>query len=107
MRPKQCVLKGLHRASRFGKPGSDASCLVVPRMCLGLPALAAHERGIPIIAVNDALQVKSVDCTEYVDAVVVGDYLEAAGAVAALRAGVSVESLRRPLAKVKVSRPGA
>jgi len=101
----QCVLKGLHRAPRFGEPGSDVSCLVVPRMCLGLPTLAAHERGIPIIAVNDKLQVESVDCTKYVDAVVVDNYIEAAGAVAALRAGVSIKSLRRPLDKVKVSLP--
>ena len=101
----QCVLKGLHRAPRFGEVGSDASCLVIPRMCLGLPALAAHERGIPIIAVNDKLMVGSVDCTDHVDAIVVDNYVEAAGAVAALRAGVSIESLRRPLKKAKVTRP--
>ena len=101
----QCVLKGLHRAPRFGDVGQDASCLVIPRMCLGLPLLAAHERGIPIIAVNDKLMVGSVDCTDHVNAVVVDNYVEAAGAVAALRAGVSIESLRRPLKKAKVTRP--
>ena len=67
-------------------------------------ALAAHERGIPIIAVNDKLEVESVDCTDHVDAIVVDNYVEATGAVAALRAGVSFESLRRPLGKVKVTR---
>ena len=100
----QCILKGLHQAPRFASPEADASCLVTPRMCLGLPALAAHERGIPIIAVNDKLEVESVDCTDHVDAIVVDNYVEAAGAVAALRAGVSFESLRRPLGKVKVTR---
>ena len=67
--------------------------------------MAAHERGIPIIAVNDKLMVGSIDCTDHVNAVVVNNYVEAAGAVAALRAGVSIESLRRPLKKVKVTRP--
>lgn len=100
----QCVLKGLNRAPRLCEPGVDVSCLVTPRMCLGLPVLAAHERGIPIIAVNDKLQVEAVDCTDYVRAIVVDNYIEAAGAVAALRAGISVKSLRRPLEKVRVSR---
>jgi len=102
-----CVLKGLNRAPRLCEPDvhsiADASCLVMPRMCLGLPALAACERGIPIIAVNDQLQVEAVNCTDYVFAIVVDNYIEAAGVVAALRTGISVESLRRPLEKVKVS----
>lgn len=100
----QCALKGLNRAPRLCEPGVDVSCLVTPRMCLGLPVLAAHERGIPIIAVNDKLQVEAVDCTDYVYAIVVDNYIEAAGVVAALRAGISVKSLRRPLEKVRVSR---
>lgn len=100
----QCVLKGLNRAPRLCEPGVDVSCLVTPRMCLGLPVLAAYERGIPIIAVNDKLQVEAVDCTDYVRAIVVDNYIEAAGVVAALRAGISVKSLRRPLEKVRVSR---
>ncbi|KKK69831.1 hypothetical protein LCGC14_2930120, partial [marine sediment metagenome] len=100
----QCVLKGLNRAPRLCEPGVDVSCLVTPRMCLGLPVLAAHERGIPIIAVNDKLQVETVDCTDYVHAIVVDNYIEAAGVVAALRAGISIKSLRRPLEKVSVSR---
>lgn len=98
-----CVLKGLHRAPRITKISPDVSCLVIPKCCLGVPTLAAHERGIPIIAVNDQLEVGNVDCTEYVDAVVVDNYIEAAGAVAALRAGISIETLRRPMSKVKVS----
>ena len=100
----QCVLKGLNRAPRLCEPGVDVSCLVTPRMCLGLPIMAAYERGIPIIAVNDKLQVEAVDCTNYVRAIVVNNYIEAAGVVAALRAGISVKSLRRPLEKVRVSR---
>lgn len=98
-----CVLKGLRRAPRIIKTSPDISCLVIPKCCLGVPMLAAHKRGIPIIAVDDRLEVGNVDCTKYIDAVVVGNYIEAAGAVAALRAGISIETLRRPISKVKVS----
>lgn len=98
-----CVLKGLHRAPRIVETSPDVSCLVIPRRCLGVPMVAAQQRGIPIIAVNDRLEVDNVDCIDHVNAIVVDNYVEAAGVVAALRAGVSVESLRRPISKVKVS----
>ncbi len=102
-----CILKGLNRAPRINEfrgnsVDPDVSCLVIPRWCLGIPMLAAHERGIPIIAVNDRLEVDNIDCTDYVDAFVVDNYMEAAGAVAALRSGITIESLRRPIRKVKV-----
>lgn len=99
-----CILKGLHRAPLVAETGPDVSCLVIPRQCLGIPQLAAHQRGIPIIAVNNHLEVNDVDCTDYVDAIVVDNYLEAAGAVSALRSGISVESLRRPISKVRITR---
>jgi len=99
-----CILKGLNKAPRIVDDlGPDASCLVIPRRCLGIPMLAAHDREIPIIAVDDNLNVDYVDCTDYVDAFVVDNYLEAAGVVSALRAGISLESLRRPIKGVKVS----
>lgn len=98
-----CVLKGLRRAPRVIKDSPDVSCLVIPKWCLGVPMLAAQHRGIPIIAVNDQLEVANVCCTDYVGAIMVDNYIEAAGAVAALRAGISVEMLRRPMSKVKVS----
>lgn len=99
-----CVLKGLHRAPQIVGTGPDVSCLVIPRRCLGIPMLAAQQRGIPIIAVDDHLEIGNVDCTDYINAVVVDNYIEAAGAVAALRGGISFESLRRPISKVKVSK---
>lgn len=98
-----CVLKGLNKAPRVTLNSPDVSCLVIPKWCLGIPMLAAHERGIPIIAVNDRLEVANVCFTDYIDAIVVDNYIEAAGVVAALRAGISVDTLRRPISKVKVS----
>ena len=99
----QSVLKGLHKAPRLVKHDYDVSCLVIPRMCLGMAHLAAHQRMIPIIAVDDQLEVSGIDCTEHVNAMSAGSYLEAAGMISAMRAGVSIESLRRPLGKAKVS----
>lgn len=98
-----CVLKGLNRAPQITSDSPDVSCLVIPRRCLGVPTLAAHKRGIPIIAVDDHLEVHGVQCTDYVKAIVVDNYLEATGVVAALRSGINIETLRRPIAKVKVS----
>lgn len=68
----------------------------------GVAHLAAHQRGIPIIAVNTQLEVNAIDCMNYVDAIAADNYLEAAGIVSAMRAGISIESLRRPLGKAKV-----
>jgi hypothetical protein len=59
-----CILKGLHKSPRIvsnpsahGNPGlltaTDISCLVIPDGCVGLPALAAIEQGIPVIAVKE------------------------------------------------------
>lgn len=98
-----CVLKGLHRAPRVIEYSPDVSCLVIPKYCLGVPMLAAQERGIPIIAVDDPLEIDNVRCTDYVGAIMVDNYVEAAGAVVALRAGISIDTLRRPISKVKVS----
>jgi hypothetical protein len=116
----QCLLKGLSRSPRILTrtreefiPGtlsvSDVSCLVIPDSVLGLPVFAALEQGIPVIAVRENRNAMRNDLArlpwrpgQYIP---VETYLEAAGAVAALRAGISLESLRRPLACVPVSGP--
>jgi len=99
-----CVLKGLNKAPRIIESSSDVDCMVMPRRCFGIPTLAAHKRGIPIIAVEDKLEVGGIDCCDYVDAIRAKNYLEAAGIVSALRSGISIESLRRPIKSVKVER---
>ena len=108
----QCVLKGLHTSPRiisdenaFGRWGvlsaEDVSCLVIPDGCLGLPTLAALEQDIPVIAVRDQGSVMSNDLTALPwregQLIVVNNYLEAAGAMAALRSGVAIKSLQRPI----------
>ena len=107
-----CVLKGLARAPQLvSLDGSNAApagaitlnhvgAIVVPASCLGgIPALAAERSDIPLIAVRENGTVLKVSnaCMQMANVVEVGSYLEAVGVVAALREGISLESLRRPL----------
>jgi hypothetical protein len=116
------VLKGLHRSPRivrdrtaFGRPGiltsADVSCLVIPDGCLGLPTLAALQQGIPVIAVreNRNLMRNDLEALPHTPGKVfiVDNYLEAVGLMAALKAGVALSSVRRPLARTTVVREEA
>lgn len=107
----QCVLRGLQRSPAVaaavpeGSEGNinseNISCLVIPDGCIGLPTLAALENGIPVVAVrgntnqmrND-LESLSWKPTQFFR---VRNYLEAAGVVAALKAGIAPCSTLRPL----------
>jgi len=113
----QCVLKGLQRSPRLitaedaiQGPGvlsaRDVSCLVLPDRCVGLPTLAALEQGIPVIAVRDNQNLLRNDLTllpwspgQFHP---VENYFEAAGVLAAIRAGVDPSALRRPLRPVQI-----
>jgi hypothetical protein len=113
-----CVLKGLHRSPRiitdkmvFTHPGvltvADVSCLVIPDECVGLPTLAALEQGIPVIAVRENRNRMKNDLKKLPfgqgKLFIVDSYLEAAGLMTALKAGVAPSTVRRPLAETKVS----
>ncbi len=113
----QCLLKGLQRSPKiltdskmFNNSGvvsaKDVSCLIIPVGCLGLPTLAALEQGIPVIAVKESANMMQNSLSElpwksnqYFE---VENYLEATGIVAALRSGISVPSVRRPLSYSQV-----
>jgi len=106
------VLKGLHKSpkiinetSALKEPSvltaADIDCLVIPDGCVGLPTLAAIEQEIPVIAVKENKNNMKNDLSElpfqpgkliYVD-----NYLEAAGIMMAMKAGVTPESVRRPM----------
>ncbi len=113
-----CVLKGLHRSPRIvTSPETmldprvmtckDVSCLVIPDRCLGLPTLAALAQRIPVIAVRENRNLMKNDLTRLPWAEeqirVVDNYLEAAGVLVAMRAGVAVPAVRRPLAPTRVA----
>lgn len=112
-----CILKGLHRSpriisnqQRLSQPGPltvcDVSCLVIPDGCVGLPTLAALEQGIPVIAVRENKNQMRNNLEDLPFApgklFMVDNYLEAVGVMNALRTGVSIESVRRPIAYTKV-----
>jgi CBS domain-containing protein len=114
----QCILKGLQRAPRIVAdrdamrlPGvitaADVSCLVIPGGCIGLPTLAALEQGIPVIAVRENTNIMKNDLTTLPWArnqlYIVENYLEALGVMAALKSGVAIDTLKRPLANARNS----
>ena len=101
-----CVLKGLHHTPRIVGPLSgvtleDISALVIPDGCIGLPTLAALENDIPVIAVrgNKNLMRNNLKALPFKKGklFIVENYLEAAGVMVALRAGVSLEAVQRPI----------
>lgn len=113
----QCTLKGLQRSPRIVTDretmtrscvmtAEDISCLVIPVGCLGLPTLAALEQGIPVIAVRENRNVMRNDLTTLPWATgqlhIVENYWEAAGVIAALRAGIAPESVRRPFPPTEI-----
>lgn len=114
----QCTLKGLRQSPRIvtdphamSRRGvftvEDVSCLVIPDGCLGLPTLAALEQGIPVVAVRENRNVMRNDLTLLPWSPgqfhVVENYWEAAGVLAALKAGISPDSVRRPLRQTVVT----
>lgn len=116
----QSVLKGLQKSPKIvagiegtGTMGlhgvltaSDVSCLVIPDGCLGLPTLAALEQGIPVIAVRENRTVMKNDLAglpwSQGQFYLVENYWEAAGVMAALKAGIDPKAVRRPLAQTAV-----
>ena len=117
----QSVLKGLRNAPRIETDpdiielpdvlsAEDVSCLITPDGCLGLPHLAALRQGIPVIAVRENRNLMRNDLTRLDWAPgqlrVVENYWEAAGVMAALRAGINPDSARRPIAAMRARRRG-
>jgi hypothetical protein len=111
-----CVLKGLSKAPRLvpitaleNVPThlvslNNVGAIVAPATCLGgIPALVAEYSDIPLIAVRENHTVlKATNAKMQMRNVIeVNSYLEAAGVVVALREGIALESLRRPLGTVQ------
>ncbi len=114
----QCILKGLQRSPKIITDEKamlqkdvlsveDISCLIIPDGCIGLPTLAALEQSIPVIAVRDNKNVMENDLTilpwNTNQLYIVDNYLEAVGVMAAIKAGITIESIQRPLNAAKVS----
>jgi hypothetical protein len=115
------VLKGLHRSPAFSTHTADPKssghigvenihCLVIPDGCVGIPTLAAFAQEIPVIAVkgNRNHMKNNLDhlpCRRG-GVIKVENYLEAAGVMTALRNGITLESVRRPIHATKLTYDG-
>lgn len=105
-----CILKGLHKSPRItssdkGLNVEHLSCMIIPDGCIGLPVLACLEQGIPIIAVKNKNRMKNDLCSlgfKPGKLFFAENYLEAAGIMSALKSGVSIDSLARPIAWTKM-----
>lgn len=117
-----CVLKGLNRAPQIvaNPTGAfdpavltveDVSCLVIPDGCVGLPTLAALEQGIPVIAVRSNTNLMRNNLGELPfrpgQLIYADSYYQAAGIMAAMRAGVAPATLHRPMDAIRIHRFGA
>jgi hypothetical protein len=106
------VLKGLVQAPRLHALDqltqvmssmisvNNVYAIVAPASCLGgIPALAADFHDIPLIAVRENTTILDVTNAKMGmrNVIEVESYLEATGVLLALREGISLESVRRPL----------
>jgi hypothetical protein len=117
-----CVLKGLSKAPHVvvGPTGvydpsiltaEDISALVIPDGCVGLPTLAAVEQGIPVIAVRNNTNLMRNDLRALPFAAgqlrYAQNYYEAAGILAAMKAGVAPATIARPMQPIRIERVAA
>ena len=101
-----CILKGLHKAPLIlrdrigGLTVKDIDFLVSPFGCWGPPHIACYRAGIPIIVVKE----NKTCLNEYMNpsCIFVENYLEAVGYIQTYKAGVSPESVRRPIKGAKI-----
>ena len=102
-----CVLKGLHKAPRIGKglSAKDVDVMISPE-CWGPPHDACWDNGVPIVIVreNKTIYSHGFSWPADKDCIFVENYLEAAGVVTAMKEGICLSSLRRPLNETSVDR---
>jgi len=95
-----CVLKGLHRAPRIsrerGMSVAEIDCMVSPYGCCGTPHQACLDARIPVIVVRENRSY--LNLPERPEFIYVENYIEAAGMIMAMRAGVEPGTVRRPIA---------
>lgn len=105
------VLKGLHKSPKIvnedkGINVEHISCLIQPYGCLGLPTLAALEQEIPVIAVKENKNRMKNRLEELPFAegklFIVENYLEAVGVMNAIKMGISIDTVRRPIEYTKL-----
>lgn len=109
-----CILVGLRRAPQLQSSANhrladminvnNLLAIVTPASCLGgIPALHAQRYGIPIVAVQQNSTILDVTQARMGlhNVIEVHNYAEAAGVLLALRKGISLESIARPLTTLR------
>lgn len=109
-----CVLVGLQRAPQIKvQPHTRVAdiinlnnllAIVIPATCLGgVPILQAQKYNVPVIAVRENQTILDVSQSKiHLDNVIeVNSYAEAAGIILAIKNGICLESLSRPLMTLK------
>jgi hypothetical protein len=88
-----CVLKGLHQAPQFGDDITwrDIDALITPTGCIGRPHRSCFEHEIPVIAVEENTTAYNFRDNRIV---YVENYLEAAGYLSCIKAGVCSHTVR-------------
>ena len=99
-----CLLKGLHRAPRInrqrGMSFREVGCMVSPYGCFGDAHQACLDANIPVIVVRE--NKSCLNEPEHPKFIYVENYIEAAGMIMAMKAGVHPSTVRRPLAHTTV-----
>ena len=104
-----CCLKGGHVAPKVylnerAYWNTDIDFLISPMGVYGRPHIACDTAGIPINFVEENSTIFSNDINN--NSIVVPNYLAVVGVICAKKAGVTIESVRRPLGATKVCRKG-
>lgn len=101
-----CILKGLHKAPKIVDYNcrskdtlrvDDIDVIVSPDGCWGTPHEACANWRIPIIFVRENKNIYGSFDTVPKGCIMVDNYMEAAGVISSIKAGVHKESVRRPL----------
>lgn len=94
-----CLYKGLNKAPRInynsGISNKEVDFLITPHGVFGEPHRACVENNIPIISVKDNTTVLNDEMPDNV--IVLNNYLEVAGYLSSRKAGITLESLQRPI----------
>ena len=108
-----CILKGLNKApklvcvdtnrkSRDMLGCEDIDLLISPMGCFGRPHKACLDKGIPIMVVRE----NKTALNDFEDNderfIFVDNYIEAAGTIMCMKAGIDPLAVRRPLEQVKI-----
>lgn len=102
-----CCLKGAHKAPKISTDKNsytfnDIDFLVSPFNIFGIPHYACLKNNITTIFVKENKTVLNVNNKNLDNSIIVENYLEAAGVISAKKAGITIESIKRPLFKTNI-----